>query len=1170
MRSHRLSLVLLLTLIVGSIALVPVQAAPPVVPARTASANPAIAFAPIGTYATGLIGQSAAEIVTYDPVSKTLYAVSAAAAKVDIISIIDPTNPTKIGEIDLSPYGAGVNSADFANQTLAVAVEANPKTDPGKVVFFDRFGRYLSQVTVGALPDMLTFAPGGRRVLVANEGEPNDNYSIDPEGTVSIIDLTRGVARVTQADVRTVNFRDFNVGGPRHAELDPRIRIFGPNATVAQDLEPEYITVSADGRTAWVTLQENNALAEINVLTGRVNRLAALGLKDHSLPGNGLDASDRDNRINIANWPVYGLYQPDAIASYMVGRQTFLITANEGDARDYRGYAEEIRVGSSSYRLNPAVFPNASTLKRNENLGRLTVSRASGDLNGDGLYDEIHVFGGRSFSIWTDDGRQVYDSGDVFEKITAAAFPADFNANNSENNSFDTRSDNKGPEPEGVAVGVINGRAYAFIGLERIGGVMIYDVTDPFAPVFVQYVNNRDFGGNVAAGTAGDLGPEGLIFIDARKSPNGKPLLVVANEVSGTITVFEGGDPNGAGMLTLLHNNDGESSLLPLQNNVGGVTLDVGGVATYKTLTDQQIRAARAARNSVVNVYAGDSFLASATLSCSLPPNPATTPVYDAVAQRQIAYDAHIFGNHEFDFGPGFLERFIRSFTINGLLTQPFLSANLDFSAEPGFADLLDGDGILVGFNTDGRVVARSAIITDKVTGQRFGVVGATTPLLPTISSPGNVRVTPDLPSTATVVQAEIDRLQGQYGVRKIIFVSHLQDLANDRALLKLLRDVDVAVGGGGDELLTNPALPLEMQLLPGELAPVRGAYPIAETDAAGRTVYLVTTAGNYKYLGRLDVEFDAAGEVARIVAETSYPRRVIPTSQVATDLGLTDAVAPDAGIVASVYTPVQACLTALAQPIIGSRVLLDVSRDGSRSRETNAGNLVADSYLRAYDNYAAANGLAPRGAANPVVAIQNGGGIRQNAGDVLPTTGVAPGTISRLDTRNVLAFFNLVTVVQSVTPADLKQIMERSVSSLPGQGGQFLQIGGFTVEVDRSRQRQVIQTDGTVTTPGERVVAITLADGTPIVANGAVVAGAPNVSVVTNDFTAGGGDNYPWLGANPNKTRIFDLNGVVVTYESVWVEYMLSFAPDVAGLPTIPAGDPRYAPGGEGRIVIR
>lgn len=1148
-RAWLLSFMLLFALIVGSLGFVPGSTA------FAAQPTPGIAFAPIGSYNTGL-GVASAETVDYN--RELLFVTNGEDNSLDIVNIADPAAPTLVQRIDLSPYGAGPNSVAVRTNLVAVAVEASPKTDPGKVVFFDRRGRFLNAFTVGALPDMLTFTPNGQLLLVANEGEPNDDYSIDPEGSVSIIPVWQDVKRLPQANIRTLTFHKFERGAECEDDLDPDVRIFGPTAdrdtnprAVSQNLEPEYITVSPDNRFAYVALQENNAIAIIDLRLEEFVRIDALGEKDHSLPGNGLDASDRDNAINIANWPVFGMYQPDAIANYRVRGQTYIVTANEGDARDYASFAEEVRVGAGRYRLDPTIFPNAAELKLPENLGRLTATAVDGFNPQTGFYEKIHIFGGRSFSIWNDQLEQVYDSGDDFEQITAAIYPANFNSNNTEN-TFDDRSDNKGPEPEGVAIGQIRNRHYAFIGLERIGGLMIYDITNPAAPEFVQYTNNRDFSG---AEVGPDSGAELVVFVPANKSPSRKPRVLVGNEVTGTVTIYEEVDPDGAGTLTLLHNNDGESSLLPFTNTVNGTSVPVGGVAAFKTLTDQQIRAARSARNAVVNVYAGDAFLASSTLACSLPPNPPTTPIYDAVAQRQIAYDAHLFGNHEFDFSPDFLERFIRSFAVNGVLTQPFLSSNLDFSAEPGFADLIKADGLLTGFSTDGRVVARSLIVADKVNGQRVGIVSATTPLLPTISSPRNVQLlSTDNASTAVVVQGEVDRLTA-LGVKRIVFVSHLQNVNNDREVVRLLRNVDITVAGGGDELLANdPAT-----LLPGEQAGILGPYPLVETDADGQPVYIVTTAGNYKYLGRIDATFDNNGRVVSINAEASFPRRVVPTSAAATALGITDAVSPDPGITATVITPVQACLAALSQPLARSEVPLNVSQGGIasqpgvgvRNAETNAGNLIADSFLAAYDQYAPEFGLPARSASNPVIAVQNGGGIRQNAGDVLPVGGVVPGPITRQNTLDVLAFLtNSVTVVLEVTPADLQTILERSGASLPGRGGQFLQIAGLQVEYDARNP------------VGSRVVSATLADGTQLIAGGAVVPGAPNVAIVTNSFTAAGGDNYPAFANNPNKVQF------PATYEQAWVEYLLSF-PLVEGLPTVPASDPRYQPGGEGRITI-
>ncbi|MET0066672.1 MAG: choice-of-anchor I family protein [Candidatus Thiodiazotropha sp.] len=492
----------------------------------------------IGQYQTGVFDDGASEIVAHDPRNQRLFSVNASATSVDVLDINDPANPMLIGTLEASSLGGSANSVAVHKDLVAVAIEAEDPQAPGLVAFYDSVGlNLIGTVPVGALPDMLTFTPNGRHLLVANEAEPNDDYDVDPEGSVSIIDLRDGARH---ARVRTAGFERFN---DQIDELRAKgIRIFAPNATVAQDLEPEYITVSSDSRRAWVSLQEANALAVIDIKRARVIDLLPLGTKDHSIAQNALDPSNRDDAIQIANWPVHGMYMPDSIASYSYRGHTYIVTANEGDSRDYDGYSEESRVKDLA--LDPDAFPDAASLQENENLGRLLVTSAQGDTDGDGDFDQLYSFGARSFSIWDARGQQVFDSADQFERIIAQQLPEQFNSNNDDNDSFDSRSDDKGPEPEGVAIGRIGRHTYAFIGLERIGGVMMYDISNPHAPSFIHYINHRDFSvdAELPDGTsnplAGDLGPEGLVFIPAAKSPNGDPMLVVGNEVSGTTTLY--------------------------------------------------------------------------------------------------------------------------------------------------------------------------------------------------------------------------------------------------------------------------------------------------------------------------------------------------------------------------------------------------------------------------------------------------------------------------------------------------------------------------------------------------------------------------------------------------------------------------------------------------------
>jgi 2',3'-cyclic-nucleotide 2'-phosphodiesterase/3'-nucleotidase/5'-nucleotidase len=509
--------------------------------------NSGIMLTPIGTYASGIWNAGGAEIVAHDAKRQRIFVVNAQAAAVDVIDIHNPTFPVKEATIEFSSLGGVANSVAVHKDTIAVALESVPKTSPGKVVLLDKHLNTVAILEVGAQPDMLTFSPDGRWLLVANEGEPTgylDPLFTDPEGTVSIIDLKEGADDVEQSDVRTVNFHAFEPP----ALLDPSIRIFGPNATVSQDLEPEYIAVSQDSKTAWVTLQENNALAIIDIKSAKVKKLVGLGFKDHSLPENALDPSDRDNAagtgpaININPWPVFGMYQPDAIASYRVHGDDYIVMANEGDAREWPNATptsnEVVRVGALN--LDTNAFPN-SAIKTNAALGRLQVTSTLGDFDHDGDYDALYAFGARSFSIRDAKGKLVYDSGDEFEQITAVANTNGFNASNT-GNARDSRSPAKGPEPEGIAVGKAYGRTYAFIGLERVGGVMAYDISHPEKPKFSFYVNRRDFSINANATNffnAGDFGPEGVIFIKAEDSPNKKPLVVVGNEISGTTTILQ-------------------------------------------------------------------------------------------------------------------------------------------------------------------------------------------------------------------------------------------------------------------------------------------------------------------------------------------------------------------------------------------------------------------------------------------------------------------------------------------------------------------------------------------------------------------------------------------------------------------------------------------------------
>jgi 5'-nucleotidase len=591
-------------------------------------------------------------------------------------------------------------------------------------------------------------------------------------------------------------------------------------------------------------------------------------------------------------------------------------------------------------------------------------------------------------------------------------------------------------------------------------------------------------------------------------------VLVVPLAITTTVAAQGAPPDQPAFTLTILHNNDGESRLTgaPGQPNFGGV-------ARFATLVDDLRGEAtkgrppggQALRRGVVLLSSGDNFLAGPEFQASLDKG---VPFYDSMALSRIGYDAMAIGNHEFDFGPDVLADFIESFGD----PPPFVSANLDVSDEPRLAALA----------ADGTIVA-STVVHER--GEEIGVVGATTPLLRAISSPRNVKVLDDV---AGLVQDQVDELTGA-GVHKIILISHLQNIGEDLELVPMLSGLDVAIAGGGDELLANE----DDLLVPGDARAINPAtgqpftYPTIATDADGVEVPIVTTAGDYKYVGRLVVNFDKDGNVLS-TDDSSGPVRVSGVAP--------DAVEGDSWIQANVVDPVNEFISDLAENVIAqSEVALEGRRDpGVRTEETNLGNLVADALHDAGTDNAAAFGVTP-----PDVAIQNGGGIRNNS--LIPA-----GPITELDTFAIAPFPNFVSVVPDVPRDQFKEIVENLVSRMPLADGRFGQVSGFRFIYDVTGTAQVVTDDGIVLTPGNRVQSIVLDDGTVIVQAGAVVPG-PGIAVATNDFSARGGDQYPFRG--------LPFTTVGVTYQQALARYIVE---DLSGL--ITAAD--YPEGGEGRIT--
>lgn len=525
--------------------------------------------------------EGAAEIVAYQASKKWIYAINSSGdeAVVNIIpadtfdtaalvkdneGIVTATNLASAITLSLNentPGDANSIAIDANNQLLAVAMAATNVGEAGQIAFYNIGGDtpvFIKNVTVGALPDMVTFSHDGAKVVVANEGEPNGDYSIDPEGTISIIDINSGTIADTAL---SINFQAYN---NKQAELEAQGLVFANptgrtingnliNTTVAMDLEPEYVSISKDNKYAYVSIQENNALAIINLEDNSLE-LKGLGFKDWS--NLQFDASDKDGGVNFKSYPgLYGMYQPDTIASFSWKGANFIVSANEGDAREYffdaSDEADCIAQGGLDYDAKDgclayidesrvedlALAANFDYLNNDDNdIGRLKVTTVKGDINNDGQYESLYAYGARSFTIWDSNGLVVFDSGDQIARVTASVHGNAFN-NNEDENKGDTRSDDKGAEPEALTLGEVGDRLFAFVGLERMGGIIVFDITNPYDVKFQDYFYNR--GLEPSADISGDLAPEGMTFVSAAQSATNEALLIVGNEISGSIAVWE-------------------------------------------------------------------------------------------------------------------------------------------------------------------------------------------------------------------------------------------------------------------------------------------------------------------------------------------------------------------------------------------------------------------------------------------------------------------------------------------------------------------------------------------------------------------------------------------------------------------------------------------------------
>ena len=561
----------------------------------------------LSSFSNGTEGTNSAEIVAFDPTTDKLYIANSIGEKIDIVDLSNPSTPALLNSISITSYG-NINSLTVHNGVVACAMENTDPQANGNIVFLDENGTFISQVPVGAMPDMITFNHDHSKILVACEGEPKSDYSLDPEGTVGIVDVTGGYAALTAANVTMVNFQSFN--GQEAVLRSQGIRIFGPGSSAAQDFEPEYITLSEDNSTAYVSLQENNAMAVINIATGTVSEIRPLGTMNYANGNSGLDASDQTAGVFIASAPVKGLFMPDALAHASIGGAEYIFSANEGDAREYTAVTDVARISATS--LDPVAFPDQNILKHNQFLGRLNVVQATGDTDGDGDKDELQTLGTRSFSIWNaQTGALVFDSKDLIEQITSnhPTLSGLFNASNSSGAATaKNRSDDKGPEPEGVATAFINGNHYLFVSLERVGGVMLFNVDVPSTPVYVGYYNNRSVASN-----GPDRGAEGIIIIKKEDSPTGNDIVILANEISSTLSIFD---------INTCVDLAGATIDLPTDSICAGdqVTLTIPGNAqsTVQWLKDDQIIAGENG-NSLNVTEAGNYrvYVSNTTLACA-------------------------------------------------------------------------------------------------------------------------------------------------------------------------------------------------------------------------------------------------------------------------------------------------------------------------------------------------------------------------------------------------------------------------------------------------------------------------------------------------------------------------------------------------------------------------
>ena len=1070
-----------------ALAFVPITAAGAAVidpPVTDTSESATLELTPIGTYETGIFDASAAEIV--HSYGDRLFVVNAQAGTVEALDAANPSAPTKM--FDISSAGVANSLAVREDGLGVIAFEDEDKTAPGRLVFFDAdfvpdgdASPILGEVTVGALPDMVTISEDGTYAVVANEGEPADDFSVDPEGSIGIVTLPAEKAAPAQDAVRTAGFGAFE-----GENLPADVRVFGPDVAapdqgetaleanrVSRNLEPEYVAI-ADG-TAYAALQEANAVAVVDLASATVTDIWPLGFKDYSVET--LDASDRDPEdaptYNQASYEgLYGVYMPDGIEAYEVGGQTYLVTANEGDSREWGEFIDAVRakdLGDVDETDAPAVCetsPLAGMLE-DEDLGRLNVLTDMG-LNDEGTcFDELYTLGGRSFSIWTTDGELVFDSGSDFEEVTAAAAPEFFNSNHTESN-LEGRSEDKGPEPENLAIGTVGDRTYAFIGLERVGGVMTYDITDPANATYMSYLNNRDFSVSVedaiddydpenadhraTLSSAGDLGPEGLEFIPASQSPIGEPLLAVGNEVSGTTTVYAMGNPNVT-EIDILTINDFHGRLEAGTSGEAGAGVLAGIVEDFE------------ARNpNTLFVSAGDNIGASTFTSFSQQDN----PTIDALLEAGL--DVGAVGNHEFDRGFADLsDRVIPRFGGNtdDTVTEEEIAAGLPYNLGANVYDSETGLPVLPEY----------AIKT--VDGVDIGFIGTVTPDTATMVDPAGIEGIEfgDELEAANRVAAQI---ADETDV--LILLTHSGAATSDCEAL-------AADQAGFGSLATGASADIDAIVSAHTHQTYACDVAVEGTDGDTRPVIQAFEYG--KAMGLLNIDWDTqAEELISIQASTFLTA------------GLAE---PDAEVQAIVDAAVAEADEVGSVPV--GEISADILRGGTpsgadRGVESSMGNWVADVYLWATSN--------PSYAGTPAeIALMNPGGLRADLA-------YAPdGVITYKEAAEVQPFANTL-VTMTLTGAQIEEILEDQWKAEGDRPKLHLGVSeGFTYEYTESDPRS--------------------GDITEMFYEGEPIAADDTFTVVTNSFVANGGDGFPTFteGTDRTDTGQVDLTATVAYFEA-------------------------------------